>query len=135
VTPGIATTGGVGVGVDRTGWGARVAGGGGGSTGAGTKTSAGLAAGVTIRATVCFVEVQVGKKRSERAAPVRTAKPESFFMRLEISMDVPSKGTSRAKTSVNHILARRNCGPCLFEVSVDVQDEVHGPRRLPARHR
>jgi hypothetical protein len=42
-------------------WGARVAAaGGGGSTGADTKTSAGLAAGVTIRATVCFVEEQVG---------------------------------------------------------------------------
>lgn len=66
MTTGIATTVGVGVGVDRTGWGARVAGGG-GSTGAGTKTSAGLAAGVTIRATVCFVEVQVGNVAS--AAP------------------------------------------------------------------
>jgi hypothetical protein len=60
VTTGIGTTVEVGGGVDGAGRGARVAGGGGGSTGAGTKTSVGLTAGVTIRATVCFVEVHVG---------------------------------------------------------------------------
>ena len=51
-------------------WGARVAGGGGGSAGAGTKTSVGLAAGVKIRATVCFVEEQVGNVASAAPAAV-----------------------------------------------------------------
>jgi hypothetical protein len=70
VTTGIEATVGVGVGggVDGLAWGARVAGEGGVSTGgAGTKTSVGLAAGVTIRATVCFVELHVGNVAS--AAP------------------------------------------------------------------
>jgi hypothetical protein len=68
VTTGIDTTVGVGIGVDGMTWGARVAGGRGGSTGAGTKTSVGLAAGVTIRATVCFVELQVGNVASTAPA-------------------------------------------------------------------
>jgi hypothetical protein len=67
VTTGIETTVGDGGGVGGLAWGTWVAGGGGGSEGAGTKTSAGLAAGVTIRATVCFVERHVGNVA--RAAP------------------------------------------------------------------
>jgi hypothetical protein len=63
--------------VEGLAWGTRVAGGGGGSTGAGTKTSAGLAAGVTIRATVCFVERQVGKIASAAANEAMT---RNFFM-------------------------------------------------------
>lgn len=68
MTTRIAATVGVGDGVDGLTWGARVAGGGGGSVGAdGTKTSVGRAAGVTIRATVCRVERHVGNVAS--AAP------------------------------------------------------------------
>jgi hypothetical protein len=67
-----ATVGvGDGRGAEGLAWGTRVAGGGGGSTGAGTKTSAGLAAGVTIRATVCFVERQVGNVARTTPAAAR----------------------------------------------------------------
>ena len=73
-----ATVGvGDGGGAEGLAWGTRVAGGGGGSTGAGTKTSAGLAAGVTIRATVCFVERQVGNVASAAANEAMT---RNFFM-------------------------------------------------------
>ena len=68
MTTRIGATVGLGDGVAGFAWGARVGWGPEGSAGAGgTKTSVGLAAGVTIRATVCRVELHVGNVA--RAAP------------------------------------------------------------------
>ena len=95
--------------------GARVAGGGGGSIGAGTKTSVGLAAGSTIRATVCFVERHVGSVAS--AAPAATSakiedqRRERFIGGSVVEFGVyPEKGNQKKGAPARGLEAPRKTG-------------------------
>jgi len=62
---------------------------------------------------VCFVERQVEKRRSERAATAKTAKPGNLLMLLETSMDLPyERGAvtpENRRESYPH--ETRRCGP------------------------
>jgi hypothetical protein len=60
-----------------------------------------------MRATVCFVERQVGRRRSERPTPARTARPGSLFMLLETSWMFLRRGAVTRETGGNHILTKR----------------------------